>query len=329
MSQENKPRPDAKVDQWDRFWRGDKHDAAVTANPAEQSGLSPHWQGLLSAEASARKQARLVDLACGTGAATGEAIAAFKAAGTPLDVHCVDFSPAAVEAVAERFKGIETSVGDCTDLPFDDHAFDLVMSQFGIEYAGLDAFSEAARLVAPGGTLLVMSHFKGGAIDRECTENGATASAILESNVLPTAKAAFTAISRFNARQISQQDLASQHQALTQAAGRLREVSTASQSAASELAGRIFHDLGQMFQKPDRFALQDTLDWCDNWHAEVSAYLARMQAMTQAALSEDQVTVIHQLVSERGLVVDSAQCDRVRDGAETIAWCLKANRQSG
>ena len=45
--------------------------------------------------------------------------------------------------------------------------FDVIISQFGIEYAGLDAFAEIAPFLAPGGQLNMLCHIKDGAIYAE------------------------------------------------------------------------------------------------------------------------------------------------------------------
>ena len=52
-----------------------------------------------------------------------------------------------------------------TELPLPDSSFDFVVSQFGVEYAGIDAFIEAARLVKPGGQLSLLCHYQDGYID--------------------------------------------------------------------------------------------------------------------------------------------------------------------
>ena len=65
-------------------------------------------------------------------------------------------------------------------LPFAQDSFDLVVSNFAIEYASFDmALSEAARVLAPGGSLILVLHRSDSAI----TQSSRQANSILESLV--------------------------------------------------------------------------------------------------------------------------------------------------
>jgi ubiquinone/menaquinone biosynthesis C-methylase UbiE len=76
---------------------------------------------------------RVLDIACGTGNA---ALAAAPLAGS---VAGVDFEPALLNVARSRSKDVGATVdwmvGDALALPFEDGAFDVVLSVFGIMYA--------------------------------------------------------------------------------------------------------------------------------------------------------------------------------------------------
>src|SRR5690606_23771055 len=63
----------------------------------------------------------------------------------------------------------------------------------GVEYAGVGAVAEAARLLAPGGTLALLIHVFEGAIYRECELNRDVTAAILALDILSLARNAFAA----------------------------------------------------------------------------------------------------------------------------------------
>jgi SAM-dependent methyltransferase len=79
----------------------------------------------------------------------------------------VDATPIAVELARERFRQdqLEGSfqVADATDLPFPDNSFDLVYSHGVIHHIDKteQAIAEMARVVRPGGTVLVMLYHRG------------------------------------------------------------------------------------------------------------------------------------------------------------------------
>jgi ubiquinone/menaquinone biosynthesis C-methylase UbiE len=75
---------------------------------------------------------------------------------------CVDTSTRVVTAAAERlrrFRNVEVREGDMHALPFDDGAFDLVVLMHALTYADRPAVAvaEAARVLKPGGRLLLSS----------------------------------------------------------------------------------------------------------------------------------------------------------------------------
>ncbi len=75
---------------------------------------------------------------------------------------CVDASPRVVAAASERlrrFTNVEVREGDMHALPFKDASFDLVVLMHALTYASkpAQAVAEAARVLRPGGLLLLSS----------------------------------------------------------------------------------------------------------------------------------------------------------------------------
>ena len=75
---------------------------------------------------------------------------------------CVDTSARVVAAATERlrrFENVEVREGDMHALPFDDASFDLVVLMHALTYSNnpLKAVGEAARVLRPGGRLLLSS----------------------------------------------------------------------------------------------------------------------------------------------------------------------------
>lgn len=75
---------------------------------------------------------------------------------------CIDASARVVAAAAERLRGldnVEVREGDMHALPLSDEAFDLVVLMHALTYSGkpAQAVAEAARVLRPGGQLLLSS----------------------------------------------------------------------------------------------------------------------------------------------------------------------------
>jgi ubiquinone/menaquinone biosynthesis C-methylase UbiE len=96
---------------------------------------------------------RVLDVACGTGnAAIPAAVAGAKVTG--LDITPELFADARRRA-ADAGVEIEWIEGDAEELPFEDAAFDVVVSTFGCMFAPnhAAAAAEIARVLAPGGRI--------------------------------------------------------------------------------------------------------------------------------------------------------------------------------
>lgn len=101
--------------------------------------------------ASLRPGLRILDAGCGPGAN-------FGFLGRYGDVVGIDASPLAIELAAERHPEVATHLGDITELPFADSSFDLAI-EITVLYSVPDdalAVAELARVLRPGGTVLLM-----------------------------------------------------------------------------------------------------------------------------------------------------------------------------
>ena len=151
---------------WDTYWQGARESGAYSADGVTHPAVATFWDAALTEVVSGDRSCRVLDIATGSGAVVERLTQ--RATDGNFEVTCVDISAAAIESVRTRFPGFAGLVADANSIPLDDSAFDLVTSQFGIEYAGPAALGEAMRLLAPGGTLILMMHVRPGIIYQEC-----------------------------------------------------------------------------------------------------------------------------------------------------------------
>ncbi|UQX89527.1 methyltransferase domain-containing protein [Jatrophihabitans telluris] len=107
----------------------------------------------LAGIAAALAPTDVLELAAGTGIAT----AALAKAMPQAHLVATDLNPAMVEYGGARVGNARWQVADAQQLPQDDASFDLVMCQFGAMFFPDKpaAYAEAARVLRPGGTLLL------------------------------------------------------------------------------------------------------------------------------------------------------------------------------
>jgi ubiquinone/menaquinone biosynthesis C-methylase UbiE len=133
---------------------------ARTAEPAEiydrafVPALFARWGPVVAEAARIRSGDRVLDVACGTGALT---LAAAERAGPSGRVAGLDPNPGMLAVARAKPGAAEWHEGKAEALPFEDAAFDAVVSQFGLMFFDdpSRAFAEMARVLAPGGRLAV------------------------------------------------------------------------------------------------------------------------------------------------------------------------------
>lgn len=109
----------------------------------------------LAGRAAAREPRSVLELACGTGAATRALARALPAqaqiVASDLNRPMLDHAAAIGTA-----RPVQWRQADALDLPFDDASFDVVVCQFGVMFFAdkTAAFAQARRVLRPGGTLL-------------------------------------------------------------------------------------------------------------------------------------------------------------------------------
>ena len=124
--------------------------------------MERHYSPGRTWEALARSALPLLEPGDVLDIASGDGVLAELLAPHAQRYTCVDTSPRVVAAAAERLRryaNVEVREGDMHALPFADASFDLVVLMHALTYATrpAQAVAEAARVLRPGGRLLLSS----------------------------------------------------------------------------------------------------------------------------------------------------------------------------
>lgn len=285
------------------------------------------WKQFFTRVLSGDGRQRLIDVACGNGAVTTVAIDVARTTGAHLDAHCIDCSFSAVADLRKRFPQVEAVTCDVRSMPYPDRSFDLVVSQFGIEYAGEVAFTEAARLVAGRGILTAIVHLAGGALHRECAENLAFVAAVNRSKLVPLARAAFGAGFDLNAGRISVPEFQQHDKRLAAAVETVKPILREKGSRAIDFfLANLYRDIGYMYNRIRNYAPDKVFAWLDVMAGELVAYEGRMASMTECALDAEAIARIAKNLSAAGLFVDPPGTLSLQESGKPAGWILSARR---
>ncbi len=320
---------------WADFWSHSASHADHRFRDAGTAGvLREHWDNVFATRFVPGASLSVLDAACGEGALLR---AARDRAGAvddlSLHLHCTDIAPAAVRAAAESVGDalpVAPVVADGAALPYADESFDCVVSQFGLEYAGVDAFADAARVTAPTGALSALVHREGGAIEVECRANLALLEAVREAGLLRTLERLSSLATRQAAGKAAPAALTRAVERFHTASASVGEALRAAQpGAARTLIERLWRDCSTAAARAGRYGAGDLEAWLAAHAAELDAYAHRMRSMIEAARDEAEMAEIASGLEAYGLTTVDIGEVRARDGDPPLAWSVSASAGAG
>jgi ubiquinone/menaquinone biosynthesis C-methylase UbiE len=298
---------------WTDYWRKDSADGEVFVNAEGERhpALAEFWQAHFS---GLPEGSRVLDLASGAGS-----IYTHLPEGHTFQLSATDISDVALEALQDRFPGVSTVVCSADDIPLDDASFDAVVTQFGAEYAGMNAFAEAARLLAPGGKFIGLCHIQDGYIDSSNRQQLAEAQIVAEQEFIDHAiRMITTAFSGDAAALKSAQD------AFVRAA---TPVGEGMRRCRKGIHTYLYQGFRQLYERRQQYDLADITGWLDAMREELDINLDRLSRMCAAALSESDVREIIRIFEEQGLEDVNCTPFKTPGNSMPVAWNLTAQKR--
>lgn len=157
---------------WDAYWRDERGGACQTDASGQYRGvIARFWQqvfgGLLPGN-------RVLDLATGNGAVVELAVAGLSVDQLPMAFYGVDRARILPRLERRPRPGIECRFFAGVDnkaVPFAAGMFDLITSQYGVEYGDVEAtLAECSRLLATSGRIVWVCHWRNGDLARSAAE---------------------------------------------------------------------------------------------------------------------------------------------------------------
>ncbi len=300
------------IDPWTLYWQNDHLESCIASQSSEDTQkIVAYWRDFASL---LDHSATILDLATGNGA-----VPSMLLAGNPgLEIVAVDkaqiepekFLSQANELASVRFL---PDVDICA-LPFEPESFDVVTSQFGLEYAPIhEACSSAARVLKRSGSIRLLMHHEDSEIVRPSTETLSEIARLLVPNGVVSCVVGFVA------REISLDELetAGQHYLAEE------------NSKTRHISGQIFDGINQVIEgmaiNPDHArALVQTM------RLRLVAEQTRLQQLLQAALNAEGAHKLELVLREAGVEIEffeTFKLDEDSNGGALIGWQLSGTKK--
>lgn len=264
----------------------------------------------------------MIDIASGDGAIVESAIEILGEGAA--DITCLEISRSALEILRERFPAVKGVVADALRTPLASGSFEIVTSQFGIEYAGIDAFKEAARLLAPGGRMACLVHHRSGIIYNEGLASLDAVAGLAKSQFIPLSIVMFEAgFAACRGADRKPYDVAVQNllPAFRQLEDLMRNHGT---HVAGDTLLRLYTDVEKIDQHMEQYDQTEVIEWLTSLESGLVAYTSNMMALRDAALNEAQFLAVCDALENAGLELKQAVPLLADNLKLPIAWALTA-----
>ena len=311
---------------WDTYWEGTRDAEAYASGGVSHPVVTSFWDKTLGNPLTTPLGSKILDIATGSGAVVERLV---QQPGTKdCEVTCVDISAAAIDVVRGRFPNVVGVVADARSIPLDSGRYDLVTSQFGIEYAGLAAIDEASRLLAPGGSLILMMHIQPGIIFRECSTALDAIRRTQKSRFVPHSLRFFEAgFAAVNGADRAPYDKAGLH--LNPAIQEIESIlSEHGEHVAGDTIARLYSDVQQIHGRIQHYDPNEVLGWLRTMGRELSEYEERMASMCGAATDDKHFREVCENLHGQGLDIIAGEPLSATNDDLPIAWILHAIRSN-
>jgi len=309
---------------WDTYWHGTGDVGAYSSGGVNHPAILAFWDEFFQRVKQDYIDPKIIDIASGNGAVVERALAVFG--DEQLDITCLDVSDAAIANIRDRFPGVDGIVTDARSIPLDSGGFDVATSQFGVEYAGLEAIVEAARLLAPSGRLALLLHNQEGSIHQECTASLDAIVRLQESRFIPYSIQMLSA----GFQTCRGADRAPYEAAATQLAPAVQALEAImtqhGQHVAGDTIARLYTDVDRIHRGIQRYEPAEVLDWLNRMDGELGAYAGRMTSMSNCAIDSETFEQIVVGLRNRDYTIDRAEPLVIPDHDFPLAWALIATK---
>lgn len=298
---------------WSDYWEKDGAGGEVFVNARGEAhpALAEFWRAAFVDVATG---ARVIDIASGAGS-----VFAHLPQDRDYVLTATDISSVALESLEQRIPGVTTLVCPADAMPLPDASFDLVVTQFGAEYAGVAAFDEAARLVARGGRFVGLCHYRDGYID---SDNRAQ----LDEARIVKARGFIDA-----AIELARAAFSGDPAALKKAQDAFVVVATpvgeGMRRHRKGIHTHLFQGFRRLYEQRRQYDLADVTGWLEAMRGELDKTIDRLERMRAAALSAEDIEEIRRLFEARGLKDVHCTPFEIPGNNLPVAWSLAARKE--
>lgn len=262
-------------DKWSEYWNneGAKGECFVNEKGEKHPELAKFWHNIFE---DVSKESNILDVACGAGSIYKDNPKVKEA-----NLFATDLSGNALSQLQAAIPQSMCFLSSASQSAIAPQTINYLVSQFGIEYAGLDAMLAITKCVKPGGKLCFLSHIEDGHIDARNKAELQGVNLCIDTNFVEVAK---------NATKAAFGSDSAEQQRTLQAFVAIEPL--LSQYAEKLKLGVHYHlywGFRKLFVERHKYHLDDIINWLSGMANELDVASTRLKEMRKAALTKDDV----------------------------------------
>lgn len=296
-------------DNWSDYWNveGKHGEVFVNKQGDKHRDLVDFWSRKFESVTEAKT---IIDLACGGGSIFSDISAANR-----FELFGLDISLQALSKLNQRISTVNCINSGLNPIAVQSGVFDFVVSQFGIEYAGPEAFFEAFRLLKSGGQYIGITHIKDGLIDNK---NQISSQGVKLVNDIQFIELAIRLVKTLY--QDNESDFEKAAKEFTAVEPLLAAYA---QKYDYGVHAHLYKGAKELISRYQAYDEKQIIDWLQSMGDEVRKLDIRLRGMTQAALSKITMDSITSELSELGAVDVVCEPFYLTNYDKPVAWRLE------
>lgn len=316
------------AEDWQAYWQGNQAADNRLYSGTDHPAVSQFWHKFFETAGrdtlSLDYNLSLLDVASGGGAVLEHAARTWGMDRVcPL---CLDISASAVTQVRKRWPAVRGVVADACQWPFELGSVDIAASQYGVEYAGINAIGQMANSVRSGGYLVLLLHYRDGAIYQECARSLQAINGLQESRFVELSLVMFRdafGILQGNPRDAYETSSKKLIPAFRQLESIMQQLG---KSVANGLVSQLYRDVDHIHTNLPNFQADDVSQWLSAMRNELHSFSGRMRSMCDVALDAREFSSVSSTVEKLNFDIKEASPLRSGDNEAPLGWVLIAKR---
>ncbi|WP_334048120.1 class I SAM-dependent methyltransferase [Alteromonas gracilis] len=316
------------IPSWENYWSGVADVGAYSGGGVNHPSIDSFWKTYLSTYSKKlfdAQEYRILDVCAGNGALISQMQSTLL--NVNINISAIDYSESAIRQIEKQFPHVQAIVADASAIPFNKN-FKLIISQFGIEYAGKNAFAEVARVTEKNGTVALMMHIKDGVIYRESIDNIRVINKLNDSDVIEvTSKTFVCGIDSLKTG--NREDFEALSQEFAEKVRVLEGIMhDYGKNAAGGLVIQFYNDIANIYENLGAYDADELERWLMSLRSELLLYRTRMESMVEAALDSAAFDDIITLLKSKQFTIEIADMLFSPNQLNPLAWVLVAHNNS-